>query len=1025
MRFVTIIFLFLLFLNAQGWAQSPPEYEVIKPSSYLLKAKGPSGELISTTGRIVRAIALSRPQSLEIARIYVNYIASVKLNTDPSGETTAVVSFNAMKLSGDVVYKGFDIENQIFPSLVTFRLIQPGYKPGSVTAKQVLATVSSVTVNSGDCSVSVSLHKNVTVIPVIDKLAFFHSEDDYEKAAAQMKLIDLYNVAGWVMKRTEDLLDSMQHSQLNDPAAFLASNLEVIVLNDWMIRHHFNRYPVFKMNDPFSLGKRLVINKYRKKLVEQDFIKSNIIRNEDLLKAANLFAVNLANYFDTSQPDLIRATYLSQMAGSRLSTIGYNAIRAFANDYAAVHKHYKVDWRFFGSVSTLIRHAMTAHASKLADEEQFSEALGLLNTSDNYNLQKGNIRSPSDSILIGQLSQRLYGAYLDFGIKSLSVGIYHVASDSYQKAISLKQTYGGMITPDSRERYVADLICKAMLVSAAKSFASNDVESALETYEQAIRLAESARLKNAYETARIRMEAISNRPSGFKPWTGAALAVIIPAKETVKAKNKASKFAVKGMPKVKDLADPALDVVKHSAINLKKSRKDSITDSKTIKPSLAKSHTQAIKDSAFLAVVIKRALANTVMQNSKDSLALADIDNRIHVSHLNDNGKESATSLTLIKKQILVNAAKRNEKDSILLAANRRNFQAVLFKLSDYNKRTVLGSLEKESIADKSIHNLDITVVTVKNIISVPSQKKVPLTKRLKIKKELSQGDSEKTGNEKLVESLNISDLKQQIRENIKRLHLKIWSGDSVNSVGLLNQSDSLQQLLTLAGVKGFAAELQVLRINYDEMRCTQQNKAYSQELDRIRNLLKLNDFTLGSKQLQKLIAKPFTASCRVDKSEAVILLSTLESPLVYEKWCVKLDSITKTQEPESVIEAFEQANTYYRDNMLDKFGVVPPDLMVTLKSRKETSFLLKAITQMLNTHRPANALELLKEIYTLEPMPDKTYSIQKRLGEMLASGDHSPELSVNDKLNTYNVKDKWYDEMTSAYKKQWKKFLK
>ena len=974
MRFVTIIFLFLIFSSASGWSQLPAEdaTEITKPSKYLLKAKGPSGEIISTTGRIVKAIALSRPQSLEIAHIYLNYIATVKLNTDKSGETTAVVSFQSMKLSGDLVYKGFDIENHIFPSLVMFRLIQPGSAKGAVTAKQVMATVTAINVNSGDCSVSVSLHKNVTVIPVIDKLTFYHSEDDYEKAVAQMKLIDRYNVAGWVMKRTENLLDAMQHAQLHDPAAFLASNLEVIVLNDWMIRQHFNRYPVFQKNDTLSLAKRLVINRYRKKLVDQDFIKSNVIRNEDLLKTANIFAENLANYFDSSQPDLIRATYLSQMAGSRPSSIGYKAIRDFANDYAAVHKHCKVDWRLFVTGSSLIRHAMTVHASQLADEEQFSEAMGLLNASDNYDLQKGNSRSPADSILIGKLSQRLYVAYLDIAIKSLTIGIYRVTNDCYQKAILLKQTYSGMITPDSRERYVADMICKAMLISAGNSFKSNDIESALEVYEQVVRLAESAQLKNAYESARIRLEAISNRPSGYKPWKGVDVAVKVPVKEFVKAKDLALTVPNKNKLKEKNSAVAASIKAKNNVIAIEKSGKESIDDSKTIIQSFTKSQAQNIKDSAFLAAIIKKSLANKVKQDIKGSLALANIDKRLRLNKLNKNGKGNTASLVAIKNQLLANMARQNTKDSLLFVTNSKNFQAIKTKLVDNNK-SVLASLNKRVI----------------------------------------------------VKTVNNKKIKQQVSENIKKLHLEIWSGDTISSVILLNKTDSLQQLLTSTEAKDFASDLRALRINYDEMRCTQQNTAYSMDMVQIRNLLKLNNFSSGSKQLQKLIAKTFTASCKVDKSEAVILLSTLESPLVYEKWCVQLDSITKTQEPESIIEAFEQASIYYHDNSLDKLGMESPDLMSAFKSRNETPFLLKAISQMLNTHRPAYALELLKEIYKLEPQPDKTITMQKRLGEMLASGDHSTELSVKDKLNSYNINDKWYDEMTSAYKKQWKKFSK
>ena len=77
----------------------------------------------------------------------------------------------------------------------------------------------------------------------------------------------------------------------------------------------------------------------------------------------------------------------------------------------------------------------------------------------------------------------------------------------------------------------------------------------------------------------------------------------------------------------------------------------------------------------------------------------------------------------------------------------------------------------------------------------------------------------------------------------------------------------------------------------------------------------------------------------------------------------------------------------------------------------------------MFDLHRPVDALDLMKEINKLEPKPDLTATLQKRLGEMLASGDHSATKTATDMLNTYNLNDKWYRELTSAYKKQWKRF--
>src|SRR5664280_1589569 len=132
---------------------------------------------------------------------------------------------------------------------------------------------------------------------------------------------------------------------------------------------------------------------------------------------------------------------------------------------------------------------MTIKATQLADNEQFSEAMGMLNASENYKLETGSSRSHADSLLIGKLSLRLYNAYIDFALKSLNFGIYTVTVDYYEKAVLLKETYDGLITGDSRERYLADMICKSMLKSAEKSYKNNDLEASLAAFGQVIRIA--------------------------------------------------------------------------------------------------------------------------------------------------------------------------------------------------------------------------------------------------------------------------------------------------------------------------------------------------------------------------------------------------------------------------------------------------------------------------------------------------------------------------------------------------------
>ena len=176
MRFkINIVFLFL-FSILSGWAQSKPTdtTETNFKLKYLLTAYLPSGEVIIPTGRIIRTIALSHPRSMEIANIYVNYNVNIKLGTDLTGETIAVVSFHNLKLSGDVDYKGYDISDHILPSLVSFRLLLPGM------TKEVLATVKAASLNLNGSSVSISLHKKTNEIPIIDQLTFYHSKSSSE-----------------------------------------------------------------------------------------------------------------------------------------------------------------------------------------------------------------------------------------------------------------------------------------------------------------------------------------------------------------------------------------------------------------------------------------------------------------------------------------------------------------------------------------------------------------------------------------------------------------------------------------------------------------------------------------------------------------------------------------------------------------------------------------------------------------------------------------------------------------------------
>lgn len=904
MRLIRVVILFIFIPFFSGIAQTPPE-EVNLVNKYLLSARGPSGELIITTGRIVKAIALSRPQSMEIAHIWVNYSVSIKLVSDRDGSTTAQISFRNLHLTGDVKYKGFDITDFIFPSCVSFKL----YPSGSGRAKPLLASVKEATINPGNCTISVSLGKNVTEIPVIDKLCFFHSDTDYETANGQIQLVERYFTATWLMKRMDQLMDAMQFSQLNNPPAFVASTVEVALLNDWITRQRFDKYHYFQKIDSLMFTKQLQVNRFKRKLIQQDFVKANSISWDDLSKSAALFSESLANYFDAGQADINRSAYLTQMAGSSMTNIGYKALLDFIEIYNTAHPRRKISQREIVAFSELIEKAMIRHAAKLVESDQYSEAMNMLKTSDRYSLLLVDQQSPFEKELTRNLCQRLYKYYLDISVKAMQGDVFRVSTDYYRKALSVKNQYPSLVHSDQRERYIADMTCKNIIQTAERSLKSNDIAYALSEYEEVIKIADSARLRVPYELARTRLQAISGRPSGFKPWTGNDLAVVVPKDEPEVIMDKpvklggAKKEAVE--PKRKAIAEPVINTMTQT----------NNTDSKTVlagkdkQPASARRKMNAVKDDTWRPV-------STV----------------------------------------------RTQPDRFTKERNQKNTNS------------------KFRTANKSRMN---------------------------------------------IESANIQDAREKLKEYVKNIHLKIWSGDVDSSLFMLKRADSLQSILSKSGDEGYLVDLKTLRVSYDNLVCDQQKTIYNKDLEKIKFLLKQKDFSQASVQLKLLIDKPFIAECAIDKSGAHQLLGTLDAPITFKKWTYRLDSLTAIGEPEAIMEAYGKANDYYRSNGLDQWGMPAPDLLPALLSRKEAPFLLKASQQFVNNHQPAYALTLLKSVLELEPNPDKTLLLQKEVGEMLAAGDYAPEKNVSEKLNGYSLNERWFTTLIKAYKKQWKLFAK
>ncbi len=873
----TIILLILLPFS--GIAQVQPDL-VYSANKYLLSSKGPSGELIITTGRIVRAIAVSHPKSLEVANLWVNYSVAISITTDREGSSTARISFKNLHLTGDIDYKGFDIIDYIFPSCVSFKLVSSD--AGKVNP--VITSVKQARVNSGDCIVSVSLGKNIKEVPAIEKLCFFHSEVDYEKAISQIKLIERYYTATWLMKRIENLMDSLQSKQLKNPSAFISSTVEIALLNDWISRQRFDKYSFFQKVDSLMFTKKMQDNRLLNKKIQQKFVKTNAITWTDLSVSATLFSEKLAAYFDVGSTDLNRSVYLTQMAGSSMTNIGYKSLLDFAEIYNAAHPLHKISQREIVTFSALIESAMIRHAAKLVEKDQYSDALNMLNTSDKYSLLLVVQQSPFEKTLTHNLCQRLYNYNLDIAMMAIKSNVARVSTDYFRKALSLKSQYPDMVRSDPRERYIAEITCKNIIQTSDQCYKIKDITSALIGYDEVIKIADSSNLKVPYEIARTRIQTISGRPSEYRPWDE------------------------RGLPIGKNNAD-----------------------------------------------VAKQNYATNMAGNTL--------------------GLKNQTSLIAGKRKLNPGAPKNGiiERDSSLF-------------------RVTIPIIEIDTSSNESIQSLANSLAQSSDLFE-----------------------------ENNIESIYEQSLREKLMWYEKNIQLKIKAGSADSSFMMLKVADSLQEILSKKGDNGFLVDLQSLRISYNNLICAQQKAGYDKDFEKIKLVLSQNDFLQARDRLKLLLNKPLNAECPIDKSVATQLLGTLEAPILFKRMKNHLDSLKLNQEPEVIIEAFNKANEYYRLNSLEKWRLEVPDVISALQFRKEVSFLLKATQQFADNHQPAYALELLKSIAELDSKPDKLQVLQKRVGEMLASGDYSSDRGLSDKLIRYGLDERWFSTLINAYKKQWK----
>jgi hypothetical protein len=237
--------------------------------------------------------------------------------------------------------------------------------------------------------------------------------------------------------------------------------------------------------------------------------------------------------------------------------------------------------------------------------------------------------------------------------------------------------------------------------------------------------------------------------------------------------------------------------------------------------------------------------------------------------------------------------------------------------------------------------------------------------------------------------------------------------------------SYSYQNSYNLSDDKDISRQLEDLRKKIFTRECINAQNQFDVHLENARNnlsnkyyLLADNDFKAAFK-----VADDYH-NCMIDVSEATRLKSGVQPAIDFLNGMLKIDLDTKNRNYANAINAYiEIEKGFNNDNIAGRYGLSMLPLMDYI-SKQENGFVIYAINFFILAKNYENSLKLMDLIHSRGAKNKLVKNEQKLLGTQLAIRDHAKNPSDNYKQRVldYSRGDKWYNNLLSSYKKQWKK---
>lgn len=275
-------------------------------------------------------------------------------------------------------------------------------------------------------------------------------------------------------------------------------------------------------------------------------------------------------------------------------------------------------------------------------------------------------------------------------------------------------------------------------------------------------------------------------------------------------------------------------------------------------------------------------------------------------------------------------------------------------------------------------------------------------------------------------------DLSKYIKESAKSLVLYITDEGKnkvkVNNLTvarqLYNDAKALVAKYSLGEDNTVNNAVSELKGQIFERECINAQNAYNDYFQEALDLITAKKFISADNKFNDAFSHAGNYSqCEIDTKEARNKKDYISPAVNYFKKINAVNNYIKRKNYKSAIEEYMSAGTYYKAQVVKKFGISHIPLFDFIRS-SYTDFIIYSVGFYNHNKEYEKALDLLKVVSRRQTKSKYAKDVQIALGTDLATHDFNQNPSGNYKTNIakYATGDKFLKYFSKSYKKQWKR---